>query len=194
MTEKVLWKAGPSYLIILPMALRSILLAFIGYVLYIFCIGNHFDEFMNSNFFLSLIMSGIKSYGLYVLYGLSAYFIYIQYMIVNLVFEVSSQSYQLTKKRLILENSLSGRPSDSIWLSNVYEISVESPFYLKIFNYGYISIYSTEIDSEDIDSKTIDKLFVMASIKNPNQVKLNLVKIIKNIKDKENKNEIIDQD
>lgn len=182
MSNKTIWKGGPSLLLLLPLVLNLMIWVSLSLLLYFMAKDNIFDNFMNSNFFLEFILGLVKSYGIYVLYALSGYVLYLQLKIISFATKISCESYSLDKNCLSITTGVSKVQGQEIKILNINSFNVEQPFYLKIFGFGHISIYSSEVNSDELIEEEDQKLIVMAGMKNPEKIEKNLRLIIKKLK------------
>jgi hypothetical protein len=183
MSDKILWKGGPSYLLLLPLIFKLVLWSSIGTFMYYMVKKDFFDEIMNSNFFLKFILGLLKNYGLYILYSLAAYIIYIQFQIIHFATRISCESYFLDKINISIKTGITKVEGQEINILNVINFEVEKPFYLNLFGLGHIGIYSSEETSDELSEFNDEKLIIMSGIKNPEKIERNLRAIIKKTKD-----------
>lgn len=181
MSKKILWKDKPSFLMSLPEIFGTFIVLALGGFVFAVTKTAELNEYIDSNFFIKFLGGIIKDNGEYILYGLLAYLLFRLYNIVKQILSLSYQEYHLTKNTIEVVNNYKDE-SEVVNLTNIYEIRVESDYYLSIFGYGTILISSVEIPESSLTQEPEEVILKIEGIKNPMKVKDNLIKIIKKVR------------
>lgn len=143
MEEKIIWSHKPSQIINLSTFIKLVIFSIIYLILpYRFL---NFNLFKNFHVYQILIIL------------LFCYFLYTLYVILT----IFSVSYNLTEERLLLYSGFLSNKREGVELYRVNDYEVISPFYLRIFGLGNVTIFSTDVKT----SKS-----TLLAVKNPEKV------------------------